>query len=250
MFLAEEAQTIDWKALLETILNWCTSTGIKLIIGLLFLFIIFKITNMLTKKLYRHLQKKQADETLSRVGTQAIRIVLKLVALICFVGYIGIETASITALIASIGVSLGLALQGSLSNFAGGIIIIAMRPFRIGDKITTNGETGTVEDIHMFYTVLVTADNKVVHVPNGSLANNVIVNTSTKETRRVEVVMSISYDTDLNKATEVIQQVCKQNSLIFTDPEPFVGIREYAGSSVDLNTVSYTHLTLPTIYSV
>ena len=187
---------------------------------------------MLTKKLYRHLQKKQADETLSRVGTQAIRIVLKLVALICFVGYIGIETASITALIASIGVSLGLALQGSLSNFAGGIIIIAMRPFRIGDKITTNGETGTVEDIHMFYTVLVTADNKVVHVPNGSLANNVIVNTSTKETRRVEVVMSISYDTDLNKATEVIQQVCKQNSLIFTDPEPFVGIREYAGSSV------------------
>ena len=99
MFLAEEAQTIDWKALLETILNWCTSTGIKLIIGLLFLFIIFKITNMLTKKLYRHLQKKQADETLSRVGTQAIRIVLKLVALICFVGYIGIETASITALI-------------------------------------------------------------------------------------------------------------------------------------------------------
>lgn len=210
MFLAEEAQTIDWKALLETILNWCTSTGIKLIIGLLFLFIIFKITNMLTKKLYRHLQKKQADETLSRVGTQAIRIVLKLVALICFVGYIGIETASITALIASIGVSLGLALQGSLSNFAGGIIIIAMRPFRIGDKITTNGETGTVEDIHMFYTVLVTADNKVVHVPNGSLANNVIVNTSTKETRRVEVVMSISYDTDLNKATEVIQQVCKQ----------------------------------------
>ena len=235
MFLAEEAQTIDWKVLLETILNWCTSTGIKLIIGLLFLFIIFKITNMLTKKLYRHLQKKQADETLSRVGTQAIRIVLKLVALICFVGYIGIETASITALIASIGVSLGLALQGSLSNFAGGIIIIAMRPFRIGDKITTNGETGTVEDIHMFYTVLVTADNKVVHVPNGSLANNVIVNTSTKETRRVEVVMSISYDTDLNKATEVIQQVCKQNSLIFTDPEPFVGIREYAGSSVDLN---------------
>lgn len=235
MFLAEETKTIDWKALLDVILNWCTTTGIKLIIGLILLFVIFKITNALTKKLYKHLQKKQADETLSRVGTQSIRIVIKLIALICFIGYIGIETASITALIASAGVSLGLALQGSLSNFAGGIIIITMRPFRIGDKITTNGETGTVEDIHMFYTVLVTADNKVVHVPNGSLANNVIVNTSTKESRRVEVVMSIAYDADLNKATEVIQQVCKQNSLIFTDPEPFVGIREYASSSVDLN---------------
>lgn len=237
MFLTflEGETNIDWNALWNTILNWCTTTGIRLILGLVLLFIVFKITNILTKKLYKRLQKRQADETLSRVGTQVIRIVIKVVCLICFIGYIGIETASITALIASAGVSVGLALQGSLSNFAGGIIIIIMRPFRIGDKITTNGETGTVEDIHMFYTVLVTADNKVIHVPNGALANNVIVNTSTKETRRVEVVMSIAYSTDLDKATEVIQSVCKQNALIFTDPAPFVGIREYSSSSVDLN---------------
>lgn len=237
MFLTflEGEVNIDWNALWNTILNWCTTTGIRLVIGLLLLFIIFKITNVLTKKLYKRLQKKQADETLSRVGTQSIRIVIKLICLICFIGYIGIETASITALIASAGVSLGLALQGSLSNFAGGIIIIVMRPFRIGDKITTNGETGTVEDIHMFYTVLVTADNKVVHVPNGSLANNVIVNSSIKETRRVDIAMSIAYDADLNKATELIQNVCKQNALIQTDPEPYVGIKEYSSSSVDLN---------------
>lgn len=235
MFLAEEANAIDWKALLDLLLNWATTTGIKLVIGLVLLFIVFKITNVLTKKLYKRLQKKNADETLSRVGTQVIRVVIKVVCLICFVGYIGIETASITALIASAGVSVGLALQGSLSNFAGGIIIILMRPFRIGDKITSNGESGTVEDIHMFYTVLVTADNKVVHIPNGALANNVIVNTSIKETRRVEVVMSIAYDEDLNKATDVINEVCKQNALIFTDPAPFVGIREYSSSSVDLN---------------
>ena len=233
MFLAEEV--IDWNALWNTLLNWCTTTGIKIIIGLLCLFVIFKVVNVMTKKLYKRLQKKQADETLSRVGTQVLRLTLKGLALICFVGYIGIETASITALIASAGVALGLALQGSLSNFAGGIIIIVMRPFRIGDKITTNGESGTVEDIHMFYTVLVTPDNKVIHVPNGALANNVIVNTSIKETRRVEVVMSIAYSADLNKATNVIQDVCKQNNLIFGDPEPYVGIREYSASSVDLN---------------
>ena len=235
MFLAEEGSPIDWNALWNTLLNWSTTTGIKLIIGLILLFIVFKITNILTKKLYKRLQKKHADETLSRVGTQVIRVVIKVICLICFVGYIGIETASITALIASAGVSVGLALQGSLSNFAGGIIIILMRPFRIGDKITSNDQTGTVEDIHMFYTVLVTADNKVVHIPNGALANNVIVNTSIKETRRVEVVMSIAYDADLNKATDVINDVCKQNPLIFTDPAPFVGIREYSSSSVDLN---------------
>ncbi|MDE7264152.1 MAG: mechanosensitive ion channel family protein [Anaeroplasmataceae bacterium] len=235
LILADEAKGIDWNALWNTVLNWCTTTGIRLIVGLLLLFIIFKITNILTKKLYKRLQRKQADETLSRVGTQSIRIVIKLVCLVCFIGYIGIETASITALIASAGVSLGLALQGSLSNFAGGIIIIVMRPFRIGDKITTNGESGTVEDIHMFYTVLVTPDNKVIHVPNGSLANNVIVNSSIKETRRVDVVMSIAYDADLNKATDAIFDVCKENALIFTDPEPYVGIKEYSSSSVDLN---------------
>ncbi len=211
------------------------TTGVKLLIGLIGLFVIFKIVNILTKKLYKRLQKKQADETLSRVGTQALRLVLKGITLVCFVGYIGIETASISALIASAGVALGLALQGSLSNFAGGIIIIVMRPFRIGDKITTNGESGTVEDIHMFYTVLVTPDNKVIHVPNGSLANNVIVNTSIKDTRRVEVVMSIAYDADLDRATQVINEVCVKNALIFNDPEPFVGIREYSSSSVDLN---------------
>lgn len=237
MVLAENSnqKNIDWNTLWNTLLNWCMTTGVKLLIGLIGLFVIFKIVNILTKKLYKRLQKKQADETLSRVGTQALRLVLKGITLVCFVGYIGIETASISALIASAGVALGLALQGSLSNFAGGIIIIVMRPFRIGDKITTNGESGTVEDIHMFYTVLVTPDNKVIHVPNGSLANNVIVNTSIKDTRRVEVVMSIAYDADLDKATQVINEVCAKNALIFNDPEPFVGIREYSSSSVDLN---------------
>lgn len=234
MFLAENTN-IDWNALWNTLINWCMTTGVKLVIGLVGLFIIFKIVNVLTKKLYKRLQKKQADETLSRVGTQATRFVLKGIALVCFIGYIGIETASISALIASVGVALGLALQGSLSNFAGGIIIIVMRPFRIGDKITTNGESGTVEDIHMFYTVLVTPDNKVIHVPNGALANNVIVNTSIKDTRRVDIAMSIAYDADLDKATKLIKEVCKNNPLIFTDPEPYVGIKEYAGSSVDLN---------------
>ncbi len=234
MFLAENTN-IDWNALWNTLINWCMTTGVKLVIGLVGLFIIFKIVNVLTKKLYKRLQKKQADETLSRVGTQAFRFVLKGITLVCFIGYIGIETASISALIASVGVALGLALQGSLSNFAGGIIIIVMRPFRIGDKITTNGESGTVEDIHMFYTVLVTPDNKVIHVPNGALANNVIVNTSIKDTRRVDIAMSIAYDADLDKATKLIKEVCKNNPLIFTDPEPYVGIKEYAGSSVDLN---------------
>ena len=184
MFLTESTETIketftiDWMALLDTIINWCMTTGIKLIIGLFLLIILFKITNFLTKKLYKKLKAKKVDETISRVTTQTIKVIVKGLILLCFVGYVGIETASITALITSCGVALGLALQGALSNVAGGIIIIIMRPFRIGDFIFTNGESGTVEDILMFYTTLVTPDNRVVQVPNGSLANNVIVNNS------------------------------------------------------------------------
>lgn len=232
---AETASVIDWNTLWNTLVHWCMTTGIKFIVGLICLFIVFKIDNALTKKMYRRLQKKKCDETLSRVGTQILRIAIKVFAVICFIGVIGIETASISAMIASLGVGLGLALQGSLSNLAGGIILIIMRPFRIGDYITTNGEGGTVEDIHMFYTVLVTPDNRVIHVPNGSLANNVIVNNSIKDTRRVDVVMSIAYDADYDRAVELISSVCAKNEMIFKTPEPFVGVKEYSSSSVDLN---------------
>lgn len=229
------ANPIDWNALWNKIIEWCMNVGIKLLIGFIVLFILFKFVNFFTKKMYKHLQKKQADETLSRVGTQILRITLKVILVVCFVGYIGIETASISALIASLGVGIGLAVQGSLSNLAGGVIIIVMRPFRIGDVITTNGQTGTVEDIHMFYTILVTPDNKVIHVPNGSLANNVIVNNSIKDSRRVDIVMSVSYDTDFDEAVKVINEVCSKNALIYNDPEPFVGISDYAASAVNLS---------------
>lgn len=244
MFLTEtviETPKIDWKALLDTVLNWCATTGIKLIIGLVLLIILFKITNSLTKRLYKRLKARQVDETILRTATSAIRVVVKGLILLCFVGYVGIETASITALITSCGVALGLALQGSLSNLAGGIIIILMRPFRIGDFIVTNGESGTVEDIHMFYTTLITPDNRVVHVPNGALANNVIVNNSIKDKRRVDVVMSIAYNADFEKAKKLIFDLCEANELIDKTPEPFVAVGTYAPSSVDLNIRVWTN---------
>lgn len=241
MFLTDAEQTtpeiksIDWNALLDKVVGWCMTTGIKLLIALIAMIILFKITNVITKKIYKRLKNKKVDETILRVTTQTIRLVLKGLILLCFVGYVGIETASITAVISSCGIALGLALQGALSNVAGGIIIILMRPFKIGDYVFTNGESGTVEDIHMFYTTLVTPDNRVVHVPNGTLANNVIVNNSVKDKRRVDVVMSIAYDADFEKARQLIFDVCSKNELIDKTPEPFVAVGTYGPSSVDLN---------------
>ncbi len=222
------------KAVLDAVVNWATNTGIKIVIALLIMFIAFKIINGVTKKLAKRLQKKNADATLSRVLVGAIKVSLKALVLICLVGYVGIETASLSAVVASLGVGISLAVQGTLSNFAGGVIIIIMRPFKLGDFIVSNGESGTVEDIKLFYTHIVTPDNRVVMIPNGALANNVIVNNSAKDTRRVDVVFGISYSSNVELAKNLIKKVFAQNELIFKDPAPFVEVSNYGDSSIDL----------------
>lgn len=241
--LADEAETatetttttttFDWSAFWDTIVQWMTSTGIKLVIAIVLMIVTFKIVNVITKKMYKRLKKKGADETLSRVGTQVLRISLKIIILVCLVGYVGIETASISAVIASLGVGISLAVQGTLSNFAGGVIIIIMRPFKIGDFITSNGESGTVEDIKLFYTHIVTTDNKAVVIPNGTLANNVIVNASEKDTRRVDQVYSVAYGSDVQLVRDTIKEVCGANEQVFTDPAPFVELGNLGASSMD-----------------
>lgn len=237
--IAEEAaeagtNQISWSDIWQKIIDWAMNVGIKILIALFVMFIAFKIINFLTKRLYKHLQKKQVDETISRVSYNTLRLILKGLVLVCLVGYVGIETASISAVIASLGVGISLAVQGTLSNFAGGVIIVLMRPFKIGDYITTNGESGTVEDIKLFYTNIVTPDNKLIMIPNGQLANNVIVNTSAKEDRRCDVVMSIAYTSDIELAKRLIREVCEANELIYKTPAPFVEIKEFAASSIDL----------------
>ncbi|MCM1545766.1 MAG: mechanosensitive ion channel family protein [Clostridiales bacterium] len=224
---------VTWSEIWDTVVNWMTSSGIKIIIAILLLIVSFIIINAVTKGIYKRLHRKGADETLSRVGTQTVRVILKVLVLVCLIGYLGIETASISAVIASIGVGISLAVQGTLSNFAGGVIIIVMRPFKIGDYITSNGQEGTVEDIKLFYTHIVTNDNKAVVIPNGSLANNVIVNASAKDTRRVDLVMQVAYGTDVTLVKELIRKVCGENELVFKDPAPFVELSNMNESSLD-----------------
>ena len=129
---------------------------------------------------------------------------------------------------------MGLAVQGSLSNFAGGVLIILTRPFKIDDYIETQGISGTVEDIHIIYTILRTPDNKVIHIPNGTLANSTITNYSSKDTRRVDFTFSIAYDADYLKAEQIILDICKSHSLVLDDPAPVCRLSEYADSAIKL----------------
>lgn len=230
---AEASKGIDWSAVLNTVVDWITHTGIKIVIALAVMLISFAIINAVTKKIYKTCQKKHADETLSRVSTQAARIVLKVLVLVCLIAYLGFEIAAISAVISSIGIGISLAVQGTLGNFAGGVIIIVMRPFKIGDYISSNGQEGTVEDIKLFYTHIVTNDNKAVVIPNGTLANNVIVNASAKDTRRVDIVTQVAYGSDVKLVKEIIKKVCGENELAFKDPAPFVEMSELNESSLD-----------------
>ena len=224
---------VTWSEVWDKIVDWMTTSGIKIVIALLVLIISFIVINAVTKGIYKRLHKKGADETLSRVGTQTIRIILKILIIICLVGYLGFETASLSAVVASIGVGISLAVQGTLSNFAGGVIIIVMRPFKIGDYISSNGQEGTVEDIKLFYTHIVTNDNKAVVIPNGTLANNVIVNASAKDTRRVDLLIQVAYGSDVALVKELIKKVCGENELAFKDPAPFVELSNMNESSLD-----------------
>lgn len=239
MFLfTEEVATEEFSLveLLQTVAGWLMQNGIKLIIGLIVLFIAFKIVNFIAKRLQRRLDKKNVDKTIANVTVKASKLVLKIMVFLLFLGYVGIETAGIGTIIGSVSVCIGLAVQGSLSNFAGGIVILVMRPFKLGDFIEAQGHSGTVTDIKMFYTYLNTPDNKVVMIPNGALGNGDIINYSKEEERRVDLVFSVDYSTDLKLAKEIIEREIENHQLILKDKEYFVRLGEMAASSLDIKT--------------
>ena len=169
-----------------------------------------------------------------------LRIGLKIVVAICLVGYLGIDTSGLTALVTSLGVCIGLAVNGALSNMAGGVMIILTRPFKIDDYIEAQGHSGTVVDIHLTNTKLVTPDNKVIYIPNGTLANGDIVNYSEKDTRRVDFMFSIGYGDDFEKAKTIIKNICESHELIMKDPAPFVRVKEHGASSINIVTRVWT----------
>lgn len=209
---------MDWKAILNSLVNWATSSGIKIIIALVLLFISFKVINTLARRFTKRSERKGVDKTIARTLIYIFKLGMKIIVIVCLIGYVGLDTSGITALIASAGVCIGLAVNGAVSNLAGGVMLIATRPFKIDDYIEALGHAGTVEEIRITQTKLRTPDNKVVYVPNGALSSAEIINYSEKEIRRVENTFSIAYHCDFEKAKEIITNICLNHELILKDP--------------------------------
>lgn len=227
-----------WSIVLNTIISWCLGTGIKIIISLIIFLVSFRIINVLVRKLENRLKKSDRfDKTISKVVTYLIKIGAKIIVVICLIGYLGIDTSGLTALVTSLGVCAGLAVNGALSNLAGGILIIFTRPFKVDDYIEVDGNSsisGTVEDIQIVCTKLRTPDNKVIYVPNGVLSNSNIINYSEKSTRRVDFTFSIAYENDFEKAKSIVAAICSSHSMTLADPAPFVRMSEHGQNSINI----------------
>lgn len=235
MALAETTDiSIDWSALLNTVVDWVLTTGFKILIALIVMFISFKIINWLSRKIERKGELPNRDKTIMRTLAYLIKIGAKCVVLVCLIGYLGIDTSAITALIASLGVCVGLAVNGAVSNIAGGILIILTRPFKVDDMIEAQGYTGVVQDIHLTNTRIFTGDNKVVYIPNGALANGNIVNYSENDLRRVDLTFSISYNNDFEKAKAIINEVFAAHALTIKEKAPTVRVIAHNASSIDI----------------
>lgn len=225
---------MDWPSLLQTIVTWATDTGIRIVTALLILLLGFRTVTVVTRRIEKKLNagKRSIDKTVSTTLFYAIRIVLKGLIVVCLIGYLGIDTGGITALIASLGVGIGLAVNGALSNLAGGVLLLITRPFRIDDYIEAQGFAGTVEDIHVTFTRLRTPDNKVIYVPNGALSTGTIVNYSEKRLRRVDHTFTVGYADDVEQAKSVIAQLVSQHGKVLEDPPPFVRVSEHGEEGV------------------
>ncbi|WP_298943946.1 small-conductance mechanosensitive channel MscS [uncultured Psychromonas sp.] len=192
------------------------------------------VARFIAGTLHKVLTKRKLDNTIIDFVSHMVRYVIIAFVIIAALGRIGVETTSFVAIIGAAGLAVGLALQGSLSNFASGVLIIALRPFKAGEYIEAAGTAGTVESVQIFSTTLTTPDNKFVVVPNSAILGGNIVNYSRKPTRRIDLIVGVSYNADLAKTKAVLEAVLKANDGILKSPEPLVAVAELADSSVNL----------------
>ena len=211
-----------------------SSFGLSLFIALTILIVGRQVVKIVIKVISSALERSNTEDTVRIFVTNLLNTLLMIVVFIAAINQLGIQTTSIIAVLGAAGLAIGLALQGSLSNFAAGILIVIYRPYKVGDYIQADNHLGTVDDIQIFSTVLKTPDNKLVIVPNGSIMNGSIVNFSNQDKRRVDIIASCSYEDDIDKVKSVLADILSKDDRILSEPEPRIAVSELADSSVNL----------------
>jgi small conductance mechanosensitive channel len=219
--------------LLPKIYVWISAFGVKLLAAIAILIVGRIIVKTIKKLILKVLKKRNVDNTISSFVSSLTYSVLWIFVILAALAQVGIQTTSFMAIIGAAGLAIGLALQGSLSNFAVGFLIILFRPFKVGDYVEAGGVSGIISNISIFTTELNSVDNKKIVVPNAQIMNGTITNYSAEETRRVDLVFGVGYESDMKKVKDILMGIIEKHELILKDPAPFVRLGKLNDSSID-----------------
>jgi len=232
-----ELTSFDWTTLPALLQDKGMDLGIDIAIKVataLAIFLVGKfIVRLVVKAIATLMQKQEVDKTLETFICNLVRTVLMIVVVIAAIGAIGVETTSFIAIFGAAGLAVGLALQGSLSNFASGVLIVLFRPYQVGDWIEAAGISGSVEEVQILTTILKTGDNKQIIVPNSQIMGSIITNYSANDTRRVDMVIGVSYDDDIDKVRKTLEELIAAEERVLPEPAPTIAVSALADSSVN-----------------
>lgn len=230
----EEISTEQLSGYVDTAVEMGMNYGPQLLLALLVLFVGLWIIKRVVRLMSAGMERSNTEPTLAKFLSSLVSIGLKALLLISVASMIGIETTSFIAILGAAGLAVGLALQGSLANFAGGVLVLLFKPYKVGDFVEAQGVAGSVSEIQIFNTVIRTGDNKTIIVPNGAISNGIITNYSAQPTRRVDFVFGIGYDDDIEKAKATLTRLFTEDARTLVDPAVLVVVSELADSSVNL----------------
>lgn len=225
---------IHWEQVVTQLINWSLDAGKHILLALVAYLIGHYLIKLLNYLLARFLVRRNVEISVQTFVKSFVSITLQVLLIITVVSALGVNTTSFAALLASFGVAIGMALSGNLQNFAGGIILLFLKPYKVGDWVEAQGTAGTVQSIQIFHTVLLTADGKLIFVPNGAMSSGTITNYTVTPTRRAEWVASLEYGEDFDKARQIVLDILKADPRVKEDPEPVVWLNELGSSSVDM----------------
>ena len=225
---------MDIDAIMKTLTPIIVEYGVKLIGAIIFWIVGAYIIKFIIRLIEKALDKRNTDKSLKPFLLSISKKLLYVALIISIMSMVGIEMTSFIAILGAVGLAVGMALSGTLQNFAGGVMILLFKPFKVGDLIEAQGYLGIVDEIQIFNTILKTPDNKTVIIPNGGLSTSSMVNYSTEDNRRVDLSIGIAYGDDVEKARKILNKIAEEDNRILKDPAPFIGLSELGDSSVNL----------------
>lgn len=228
-----ELTKIDWASLMETVKTVGIGFGGKLVVALVIFYVGRIVAKMIIRTVRRVMQAQEVDKILETFVCNLVYWLVMVFVIIAAINQVGIQTTSLIAIMGAAGLAIGLALQGSLSNFAAGVLIVIFRPYRVGDFVEVAGISGAVVQVQILTTVLKTGDNKQIVVPNAQIMDSIITNYSANEKRRVDMLVGVSYDDDLDKVRKTIKELIDADGRVLQEPECLIAVAELADSSVN-----------------